>query len=119
MQWFELIPVVSFFVQGARCRTCKKGIGWQYPFVELLSGLIFVFAPGKASVYPEYIPDEYFKQRKKTTNYDILVREMKNNNVAFIDFKDYLISKNISEPLLTKLISTSTTKIFNKKYITK
>ena len=36
-----------------------------------------------------------------------------------IDFKDYLISKNISEPLLTKLISTSTTKIFNKKYITK
>jgi leader peptidase (prepilin peptidase)/N-methyltransferase len=45
LRWFELIPVLSFLIQGARCRNCKARIGFQYPLVELLSGLIFVFVP--------------------------------------------------------------------------
>jgi leader peptidase (prepilin peptidase) / N-methyltransferase len=44
---YELIPVLSFFVSGGRCRGCKARISWQYPLVELWTGLIFmtVFDP--------------------------------------------------------------------------
>ncbi len=31
----ELIPVVSFVIQKARCRSCGTGLSWQYPLVEL------------------------------------------------------------------------------------
>lgn len=41
----ELIPVLSFIFQFARCRNCGVRLGAQYPIVEILSGLIFVFVP--------------------------------------------------------------------------
>lgn len=37
----ELIPVVSFVLQGGKCKKCKSKISLQYPIIELLSGLIF------------------------------------------------------------------------------
>jgi prepilin signal peptidase PulO-like enzyme (type II secretory pathway) len=45
LRWFELIPIVSFAIQRAKCRGCGARIGWQYPTVELLTGLIFVLVP--------------------------------------------------------------------------
>ncbi len=39
----DLIPVVSFLIAKARCRYCKKNLSWYYPFVELLTGIVFVF----------------------------------------------------------------------------
>src|SRR5580704_2783986 len=45
LRWFELIPLVSFAIQGGKCRHCKAPIGWQYPLVELISGIIFVAVP--------------------------------------------------------------------------
>lgn len=38
----ELIPLVSFLVQRGRCRQCKSKISWQYPIVELATGVLFV-----------------------------------------------------------------------------
>jgi leader peptidase (prepilin peptidase)/N-methyltransferase len=32
---------VSFLLLRGRCRACKAPISWQYPFVELLTGLLF------------------------------------------------------------------------------
>jgi len=43
--WFELIPIVSFLIQRGRCRGCKKKISWQYPLIELWTGLIFATVP--------------------------------------------------------------------------
>lgn len=40
----DLIPVVSFVLLRARCRTCRKPISWQYPLVELSSGFLFLYA---------------------------------------------------------------------------
>ena len=40
--FFELIPLVSFVVQGGRCRGCKSKLSPQYFLVELLTGLTFV-----------------------------------------------------------------------------
>jgi prepilin signal peptidase PulO-like enzyme (type II secretory pathway) len=45
LRWFELIPLISFLVQRGRCRNCKARIGFQYPAMEVLSGLIFIFVP--------------------------------------------------------------------------
>ncbi|MFH0987804.1 MAG: prepilin peptidase [Parcubacteria group bacterium] len=39
----DLIPIVSFFALKRKCRQCAKPISWQYPLVELFTGLIFVF----------------------------------------------------------------------------
>lgn len=41
LNWYELFPVLSFILQGGRCRDCKSKISWQYPIVELLTGLLF------------------------------------------------------------------------------
>ncbi|OHA20768.1 MAG: hypothetical protein A2849_02470 [Candidatus Taylorbacteria bacterium RIFCSPHIGHO2_01_FULL_51_15] len=41
LRWFELIPLLSFALQRARCRSCKSRIAWQYPLVELATGLVF------------------------------------------------------------------------------
>ena len=42
LAWYELLPVASFVAQGGRCRGCRSKISWQYPLVELLTGLLFV-----------------------------------------------------------------------------
>ena len=41
LSWYELFPVFSFVFLGGRCKTCKTKISWQYPLVELLTGIIF------------------------------------------------------------------------------
>lgn len=45
LRWFELIPLLSFVFQSGKCRRCEAVLSWQYPLVELISGLIFAFAP--------------------------------------------------------------------------
>lgn len=36
------IPILSFLLQKGRCAGCHTPISWQYPAVELLTGLLFV-----------------------------------------------------------------------------
>lgn len=42
IHWYDNIPVLSFFLLGRRCRACHFPISWQYPFVELATGVFFV-----------------------------------------------------------------------------
>ena len=42
---FELVPLLSFIWLRGRCRTCRTKLSFQYPLVELVSGLIFVLVP--------------------------------------------------------------------------
>jgi len=37
----DLIPVLSFFALKGRCRKCASVIEWQYPVVELVTGVMF------------------------------------------------------------------------------
>ena len=41
LRWYELLPVLSFLIQGGRCRNCKQKISLFYPFVELCTGILF------------------------------------------------------------------------------
>ena len=41
LRWFELVPVLSYVMQSGRCRRCCSIISYQYPLVELSTGIIF------------------------------------------------------------------------------
>lgn len=40
----ELIPLVSWLVQGGKCRACKTPISRQYPIVEALNAILWLLA---------------------------------------------------------------------------
>src|SRR3989344_5262941 len=40
INWYDLMPVISFFILRRRCRFCKKPISWRYPLIELSIGLL-------------------------------------------------------------------------------
>lgn len=42
LSWKDLIPVLSFLFLKGKCRYCHQKISFQYPLVELATGLIFV-----------------------------------------------------------------------------
>lgn len=42
--WYDNIPVFSFIALRGKCRQCGKGISFQYPAVELITGVLFVIA---------------------------------------------------------------------------
>jgi len=44
VRWYDNIPLLSFAALGARCRDCRAAIGWRYPLVEVLLGVLFVQA---------------------------------------------------------------------------
>jgi leader peptidase (prepilin peptidase)/N-methyltransferase len=38
--WYDNVPLVSFAVLRGRCRSCRSGISWRYPAVELATALL-------------------------------------------------------------------------------
>jgi leader peptidase (prepilin peptidase)/N-methyltransferase len=42
--WYDNVPLLSWLVLRARCRSCGEGIPIRYPAVELVSGLLWVTA---------------------------------------------------------------------------
>lgn len=43
IKWYDLIPLFSYIILRGRCRYCKEKISVQYPVVEGLNGLLYVF----------------------------------------------------------------------------
>lgn len=41
IKWYDLIPVISYLILGGKCRHCKDKISIQYPFVELITSILF------------------------------------------------------------------------------
>ncbi|NJD90387.1 MAG: prepilin peptidase, partial [Geobacter sp.] len=40
IRWFDNIPIVSFLLLVAKCRSCKAPISWRYPLVEARNGFL-------------------------------------------------------------------------------
>lgn len=40
--WYDLFPIISFFILGGKTRCCRKKLSFQYPVVEFITGVIFV-----------------------------------------------------------------------------
>jgi len=44
LNWYELIPVLSYIIQRGKCRSCQKQISFLYPLIEGATGLLFVYS---------------------------------------------------------------------------
>jgi leader peptidase (prepilin peptidase)/N-methyltransferase len=100
LKWFDLIPVFSFLWLRGRCRYCGQKISWQYPLVELVTGILFVLV-----VYLESpnlfvgFPQQAEASNLLVTGYWLLV-------ICFLiiifvyDLKYYLIPDKIIYPVI-------------------
>jgi leader peptidase (prepilin peptidase)/N-methyltransferase len=41
LRWYDLVPLLSYTLLSGRCRYCQEKISWQYPIVELSTGITF------------------------------------------------------------------------------
>jgi leader peptidase (prepilin peptidase) / N-methyltransferase len=46
IRWYDNIPLFSFTMLKTRCRDCGEKISWQYPLVEIATGVIFALVGG-------------------------------------------------------------------------
>ncbi len=44
LKWYDNIPLLSFVILKGRCRFCDEKISWQYPLVELITGILFALS---------------------------------------------------------------------------
>lgn len=42
--WTELIPILSYVIQGGRCKTCREKISPIYPIMEFATGFLFAYS---------------------------------------------------------------------------
>lgn len=65
---------------------------------KLDKSLIILFAPGKASFYPEYIPDRFNPYQKDTTNYETYKKIISKTDLHFLDFHQWFRSMKTTSP---------------------
>lgn len=69
----------------------------QDTLTKLNKNIILVFAAGKGSFYPEYFPEKY-KTEKKKTNYETHIELAQQLGLSYIDFNNYFLeNKNKSQ----------------------
>lgn len=83
---WDNIPLVSFLFLRGRCRYCKEPIGWRYPVVELLTGLIFALCYYQFDWQPFLLIALYFAA--------VLLM------VSFIDLEHQIIPNKIVFPAM-------------------
>lgn len=44
IRWYDNIPLISFILLRGECRDCEQKISWQYPLLELVTGLLYALA---------------------------------------------------------------------------
>ena len=42
LTWRELIPILSFVIQGGKCAKCQSRFSMQYPLVEFITAILFL-----------------------------------------------------------------------------
>jgi len=50
----DLVPILSYVWLGGKCRSCGQKISWIYPFMELITGILFAFAYWKLGFTVEF-----------------------------------------------------------------
>lgn len=42
IKWYDNIPLLSYIFLKGKCRSCRERISFRYPFVEFITGLLFL-----------------------------------------------------------------------------
>ena len=97
LAWYELIQILSFFLQKGKCRNCGYRLSLQYPLVELLSGLIFVFIPWHLSNLQLFLLTPDFSLLTSLIWIIIFLLFLL---LSIIDFRQYIIPNSINLSLV-------------------
>ena len=86
INWYDNIPIISYFILNGKCRKCKKPISFQYVVVELLSIVSFV------TIYLIY--------GFSFTTLLLIILSLSFIIIFFIDLKHFIIPNVITFPLM-------------------
>jgi len=75
----------------------RKAMFLQDTLESFNTTFIMVFAPGKGSFYPEYLPEQYLRKNLKT-NYTTYMEAVNKYNLNHIDFNRYFIDNRFKSP---------------------
>lgn len=94
----------DFLGQDSISHTLKRLKYLTDTLKKLNKQLIIVFAAGKASFYPEYIPNNYLRSNRDNTNYKALSHGANEMGINVIDFNSWFVkNKSVSKyPLYPK-----------------
>jgi len=70
----------------------------EYLLKEKGIHLVLIFEPGKASFYPEFIPNHYIKQKKDISNYSLYTQMAAELGIRHIDYNKYFLKLKGSTP---------------------
>ena len=103
IKWYYNIPIIGFFLTKCQCSECKEKISIQYPIIELIGGILFVFS------YLFFMKFGIETFIIGSTLFFTLVL------LFFIDLKTMFLPDNITLPLLWGgiLLSTINHGLFN------
>jgi len=59
INWFDNIPIFSWLILKGKCRFCKNKISFQYPFIELLTGFLFILNFYSTKTLFNTVPEEF------------------------------------------------------------
>ena len=92
--WQDLIPIFNFIILKGKCRYCQKPISWQYPLVELATGILFIIV-----THYSLLVTGYFFYSLLVTGYQLLVTCFL--IIIFVyDLKHYIIPNQIIYPAI-------------------
>ena len=86
INWYDNIPIISFFILNGKCRKCKKPISFRYFFVEAISAFLF------------FIIYFFFNTSIETVLFVILSIFLL--IIFFIDSEHYIIPDELTFPLM-------------------
>jgi hypothetical protein len=95
----------DFSGQKAIDEQVRKALFVNSKLREAGKTLLFVMAPGKASFFPEYIPERYIRRAAgEKTNYTAYLEGFRKNNLPLIDFNGWFVKMKdtASYPLYPK-----------------
>ena len=95
---WENLPLLSFALLRGRCRGCGTAISWQYPIVELLTGLMFAACVWRFGVGPEALAAMVFT--------GLLIA------MSGIDLRTTLLPDQLTYPLLWIGLAVATVSLF-------
>tara|TARA_Y100000589_G_scaffold44680_1_gene37629 strand:- start:10832 stop:11635 length:804 start_codon:yes stop_codon:yes gene_type:complete len=59
INWFDNVPIFSWLILQGKCRFCKNKISFQYPFIELLTGILFIINFYSSPTLFNKVPQEF------------------------------------------------------------
>ncbi len=94
----DLIPVLSFLVLRAKCRSCSAPLTLQYPLVEAATGILFVIA--YSNIFPLGVVGVEFTATKLIDLFGVWVFLAVLIVLFVYDFRWFLVPMNIVVPAI-------------------